>query len=59
MQMHSEHKMVMPMPEKHLKGGRKVTHHLYVKDTLVNFVWANKTRHCRKRADSDAKAGVL
>ena len=58
MQIHGEHKMVMPMPEKHLKGGRKVTYHLYVKDTLVNF-GQTETRHCRKRADSDAKAGVL
>nr|WP_258454596.1 multicopper oxidase domain-containing protein [Chryseobacterium taklimakanense] len=34
--------MVMPMPEKHLKGGRKVTYHLYVKDTLVNFAGKQK-----------------
>ena len=42
MQIHGEHKMVMPMPEKHLKGGRKVTYHLYVKDTLVNFAGKQK-----------------
>jgi CopA family copper-resistance protein len=41
-QMDGEHKMVMPMPEKNLKGGRKVTYHLYVKDTLVNFAGKEK-----------------
>lgn len=41
-QMDGEHKMVMPMPEKNLKAGRKVTYHLYVKDTLVNFAGKQK-----------------
>ena len=36
------HKMIMPMPVKNLKGGRKVTYHLYVKDTLVNFAGKQK-----------------
>lgn len=33
----SENKKVLPFPEKKLKGGKTVTYHLYVKDTLVNF----------------------
>ncbi|MBW8360743.1 MAG: multicopper oxidase domain-containing protein [Kaistella sp.] len=36
------HKMIMPVPAKNLKGGRKVTYHLYVKDTLVNFAGKQK-----------------
>lgn len=33
----SENKKVLPFPEKKLTGGKTVTYHLYVKDTLVNF----------------------
>ncbi|WP_410493617.1 multicopper oxidase domain-containing protein [Chryseobacterium sp.] len=31
-----------PLADKNLKGGRKVTYHLYVKDTLVNFAGKEK-----------------
>lgn len=34
---HVENKKVVPFPEKKLTGGKTVTYHLYVKDTLVNF----------------------
>lgn len=33
----SENKKVLPFPEKKLTGGKTVTYHLYVKDTLVNY----------------------
>ncbi len=36
-QKRSENKKVLPFPEKKLTGGKTVTYHLYVKDTLVNF----------------------
>ncbi|TXF74827.1 copper oxidase [Chryseobacterium sp.] len=41
-QKEGAHKMIMPVPAKNLKGGRKVTYHLYVKDTLVNFAGKQK-----------------
>nr|WP_245365339.1 multicopper oxidase domain-containing protein [Chryseobacterium scophthalmum] len=36
-QKRSENKKVLPFPEKKLTGGKTVTYHLYVKDTLVNY----------------------
>lgn len=33
----AQNKKVLPFPEKKLTGGKTVTYHLYVKDTLVNF----------------------
>lgn len=33
----AQNKKVLPFPEKKLTGGKTVTYHLYVKDTLVNY----------------------
>ena len=33
---------ILPLPVNHFKDGKKVTYHLYVKDTLVNFAGKQK-----------------